>query len=244
MKPSSSLLNVLSPSLIAGAALTAVLVGLNASLPAAVAQETIRTLTVTGQGSESVVTTRAQVRLGVEVNGDTAEAVQQEVARRAAAVVEVLRSQNVDQLETTGIRLNPRYRYDNGESQLVGYVGTNTVSFELPTEAAGPVVDAAVQAGATRIQGISFIAEEEAITAAQSTALQLATEDARRQANAVFDTLGLTAREVISIEINGARAPMPIPMGARLEAASADVSTPVIGGEQTVEASVTLQISY
>ncbi|PSN19946.1 hypothetical protein C7271_04680 [filamentous cyanobacterium CCP5] len=212
--------------------------------PAAIAQETMRTLTVTGRGSESAATTRAKVTLGVEITGKTAEEVQQEVARRASAVVDLLRSRSVSELETTGLRLNPQYSYENGRSELVGYQGVNTVSFKVPTAEAGPLIDEAVAAGATQVQGIEFMAEDEAIATAQEVALREATQSARRQADAVFDALGFTAREIVSIQINGANVPMPLPVAARLEAANADVSTPVIGGEQTVEATVTLQISY
>lgn len=244
MKRSPQLSHMVTSSFLAGILLvSAVWVGV-AAMPAAVAQETQRTLTVTGRGRESVTTTRAKVSLGVEISGKTADEVQREVVQRANAVVELLRSQNVDQLETTGIRLNPQYRYDNGRSELVGYMGSNTVSFEVPTEAAGELIDAAVEAGATQVQGIEFIAEDSAIAAAQDVALQAATQAARRQAEAVFESLGFSAQEIVSIQIDGARTPMPIPAGARLEAASADVSSPVIGGEQTVEASVTLQIRY
>ena len=41
----------------------------------------MRTLTVTGQGSETIATSLTQVQLGVEVQDDTAAEVQQEVAR-------------------------------------------------------------------------------------------------------------------------------------------------------------------
>ena len=50
----------------------------------------------------------------------------------------------------------------------------------------------------------------------------------------------------MSIQINGASAPPP-PMLQRVEIAKAnlaDASTPIVGGEQEVQASVTLQISY
>ena len=86
--------------------------------PPAIAQEPLlRTLTVTGQGSETIPTTLTQVQLGVEVQGRTAEEVQQEVARRSAAVVDLLRSRRVEKLETTGIRLSPDSRYDKGNQR-------------------------------------------------------------------------------------------------------------------------------
>jgi hypothetical protein len=130
--------------------------------------------------------------------------------------------------------------------RITGYAANNTVSFRIPTEKAGTLLDNAVKAGATQINGISFVANDEAIAAAQKQALKEATQDAQQQAYAVFSALGFKSKEVVSIQVNNASAPPP-PMFLRAEAAklaNADASTPVVGGEQQVEASVTLQISY
>jgi uncharacterized protein YggE len=215
--------------------------------PVMAQEKMMRTLTVTGRGTEMVATTLAAVRLGVEAQGKTANEVQQDVARRSNSVVTLLKSRKVEKLETTGINLNPTYRYDNGTQTLTGYTGNNMVSFRVPTDKAGSIMDEAVKAGASRIDGVSFVASDEAIATAQKAALREATQDAQAQAEAVFNSLGLTRREIVNIQINGAFAPPPRPMFAEARAdklAAAPAPTPVIGGEQQVEASVTLQISY
>lgn len=204
-----------------------------------------RTLSVSGRGVETIPTTLAQVSLGVEIQGKTAQEVQQEAAQRSSAVVAFLKSKNVEKLQTTGIRLNPVYSYTNNVQRITGYAATNTVSFSIPVEQAGTLLDDAVKAGATQINGITFVAKDEAIAAAQKQALREATQDARQQADAVFSALGFKSKEIVSIQVNNASAPPPPPMFLRAEAAkSADASTPIVGGEQQVEASVTLQISY
>lgn len=209
-------------------------------------QEKLRTLTVSGRGVEMIPTTITQVRLGVEVQGKTAQEVQQEVARRSSAVVALLRSRNVEKLETTGISLNPIYSYNNNVQRLTGYSATNTVSFRLNTEQAGTLLDDAVTAGATRIDGVSFVAADAAIATAQQQALREATQDAQQQANAVLGVLNFTAKEVVSIQVNSANPPQPpLPLYRReADLANSASTTPVVGGEQQVEASVTLQISY
>ena len=216
----------------------------------ALAHETermMRTITVTGQGSEAIPTTLTQVQLGVEVQGDTAEAVQKEAAQRSASVVEFLRSRNVSKLQTTGISLNPRYDYNNGEQRIVGYTAVNSVSFRIPTEQAGSLLDQAVRAGATRIDGVSFAADDAAMATARQQAIREATQEAQAQADAALSALGLTRRDVVSIQVDGAPMPPPMPVfrQANYAAAAADSApTPVIGGEQEVEATVTLQFSY
>ncbi|MEM9906228.1 MAG: SIMPL domain-containing protein, partial [Cyanobacteria bacterium P01_D01_bin.44] len=150
--------------------LTALTVGLmnTAAVAPVEAQEPLsRVLTVTGQGSESIPATLAQVQLGVEAQGENAEAVQQDIAQRSSAVIELLRSQNVDKLQTTGIRLNPQYNYDDDRPRIVGYTGSNTVSFQMPTDQVGTLLDDAIAAGVNQINNVSFVAADEALDAAR-----------------------------------------------------------------------------
>ena len=210
-------------------------------------EKMLRTLTVSGRKVETVPTTLSQVNLGVEVQGKTAQEVQQEAARILSSVVALLKSRNVEKLQTTGIDLNPVYSNNNNNAQrITGYSATNTVNFRVVTDRAATILDEAVKAGATRIDSISFIASDEAIAQAQKHALQKATQDAQQQAEAVLSILGFKQKEVVSIQVNGASAPPPQPLlrATVAKVLTQDVSTPVIGGEQQVEASVTLQISY
>ncbi len=172
-------------------------------------EKMLRTLTVTGRGTEMVATTLTQVRLGVEAQGKTANDVQQDVARRSNSVVSLLRSRNVEKLETTGINLNPNYRYDNGVQSLTGYTASNIVSFRVETQKAGTLLDDAVKAGASRIDGVSFVASDSAIASAQKDALRKATQDAQAQADVVLNSLGLTKKEIVGIQVNGANTPPP-----------------------------------
>lgn len=206
------------------------------------------TLTVTGMGKKSIETTLTQVNLGVEIEGVSAKQVQETAAQRSTAVVELLRERNVNNLETTGLRLQPQYNYSNGERRLQGYQALNLVSFRLPTSEMGNLLDEAVKAGATRIDSVSFTATDAAITAAQKDALQAATRDAKAQADAVLETLNLRSQGVMNIQINNANPPMTSSVQALRTRGdmgeSAAASSPVVGGEQEIEARVTLQISY
>jgi len=210
----------------------------------------LRALTVTGRGKETIETTLAVVRLGVEAQGKTAKEVQAEVSRRSNAVISLLKARGVQKLETTGVNLSPNYRYDNGKQTLLGYSGSNIVSFRTSIAEAGRIIDDSVQAGASRIDGVNFIASDEAISAAQKLALRKATQDAQAQADAVFDALNLNRKEVVSVQVNGAFVPPPQPVNFQRstklagEAVLDAAALPIQGGDQDVEASVTLQISY
>lgn len=207
-----------------------------------------RTITVSGKGEVNIPTTLTQVRLGVEVQGKTAQEVQQQVAQRSQAVVELLKSRQVEKLETAGISLNPNYTYKDGRQSIAGYIGTNTVSFQIPTEKSGTLLDEAIKVGATRIDGVSFVAADEAIAQAQQQAIQKASEDAKKQADAALGALNLSQREIVSIQINGANPPQPIMYGKPADmaqmASERAANTPVVGAEQKVQQTVTLQIRY
>ncbi|NJL97609.1 MAG: SIMPL domain-containing protein [Synechococcaceae cyanobacterium SM2_3_2] len=120
-------------------------------------------LTVSGQGLVTVETSIAVVRLAVWVEGESAAAVQAEVAERTNSLVEQLRQEEVQKLQTTGISLNPRYTYQGGVTEQVGVEGQNAVQFEVPIDRAGGVLDGAIEAGATQIQSVSFKAADDVI---------------------------------------------------------------------------------
>ncbi|NEQ32906.1 MAG: SIMPL domain-containing protein [Leptolyngbya sp. SIO4C5] len=214
-------------------------------MPLSAQEQAMRILTVTGEGSEDVQTTLAKVTVGVETQAETAAAAQTETAQRSSAVVDLLRSRSVDKLETTGIQLNPVYDYSGDRQRIQGYSAVNLVSFRIAADQAGALLDELVNAGATRIDSLQFIAADAALSAAQQIALQEATQEAQAQADAVLDTLNFTAQEIVGIQINQANPPTPVPYAAqaRLEADNL-AQTPVIAGEQTVRATVTLQIRY
>jgi uncharacterized protein YggE len=208
-----------------------------------------RVLVVNGQATIDVPTSVTQVSLGIEVQGKTAQEVQSEVARRSNGLISLLRSRNVEKLQTTGVYLNPVYTYnpDNGESKVTGYSATNSVSFRVTTDRAGSIIDEAVASGATRVDGISFIASNEALEAARQQALRAAIDDAQSQADTVLDALNLTRQEIVNINISSST-PMPQPLAFALE--NRDLtggfaqSTALVGGEQQVQAYVSLSIGY
>jgi hypothetical protein len=187
------------------------------------------------------------VRLGVEIQGKTAQEVQQQVAQRSQAVVNLLKSRKVEKLQTTGISLNPNYTYSGGKQSINGYRGTNIVSFRMDTDKSGTLLDEVIKAGATRIDGVSFVAADDAIAQAQQQAIQKAADDAKKQADAALSALNLSQREVMGIQINNANSPQLLNYAspAALDAREQSVAkTPLVGGEQKIQQSVTLQIRY
>lgn len=204
-------------------------------------------LTVSGMGLVNVETSIAVIRLGVLVDGESAAGVQEEVANRSTQLIERLQSESVNKLQTTGIRLNPRYQYDrDGNAQQTGVQGQNSVQFEVPIDQAGAILDGAIESGATQIESVTFKAEDSVLEEARQAAIRLAIQDARTQADTVLDALELSSDGIARITVNGShQAPAPMIMQAEAYSSmSRDSNTPVLGGEQTVSASISLQVRY
>ena len=229
---------------IARFACAALLAWSTAGLPV-LAQEPPRSLTVNGQGQIAIPATIAQVSLGVEIRARTAEDAQEQVAAASQAIVTYLKANNVEDLQTQGIQLSPIYVNENGRSRISDYSASNTVSFRISADELGEILDEAVQRGATRIAGLSFVGSDEDIAAARNAALRVATFDARTQADIVLGALGLPTGEVARINI-GYATPLAPESIRNMAPATGDIMarSAVEGGEQTIQASVMMVIHY
>lgn len=203
-----------------------------------------RILEVTGQGKVTVPTALTQVELGVEVEKETASEVQEEVARLSDAVIKELKKVGALELETTEVQLEPVFKFTDNTRERIGFKGRNTLQFQLPTEQAGAAIDRAVKAGANLIENISFIASDTDLEKARLQAIRQAVQDAQIQANEVFKELNLIPREIIEIDIIEAEIPSPKSLFSSTEAIAFSAATPIIGGSQTIDATVGLDILY
>ncbi|MEO1134573.1 MAG: SIMPL domain-containing protein [Cyanobacteria bacterium J06639_1] len=150
----------------------------------------------------------------------------------------------VDRLQTAGISLFPEYDGSSRDRDRPRSMrGRNTVQFEVPVDRAGEILDLAVASGAGQIQSVTFRPTEEVLEAGRKAALELAVADARSQADVVLGALNFQVQSIRNIQIGGSTAPEPVPFEG-LALARSSAPTPVVGGEQTVSAQVTLAISY
>jgi uncharacterized protein len=208
------------------------------------AETPANTITVSGRGDRSIPTTKARVTIEVEVEAKTAQEAQSEVARRSNAVITELKNLKVDKLQTTNISLNPKIVVDSDNKQRqVGFVAQISMSFVTSNDRSGIAIDRAIATGANRVIQITFSAEDEAIRTARNFALQDAVKDAQVQANAVLSSINLKSQSIRTIKINGDNPQTYNITNSRLNSVS-DSSTSIVGGEQRVEASVTLEITY
>ena len=206
-----------------------------ASSTAATAQHSI---VVAGNSSVSAVPDRAAVSFGVSTSARSASAALRGNAAEMAKVIAALKAQGIPpaDIRTELVSLSPRYS-QNGEA-VIGYEAANSVSATLRAlDKVGPVIDAAVAAGANQVSGPNLVRADSA--GLYRTALRAAIANAKAKARAIAGASGLHLRRITDVSETSA-APVPIPLTAK---GGTDTSTPVEPGTTQVEATVTVTFS-
>ena len=193
-----------------------------------------RSITASGLGSVTTVPDRAHFSFGVQAHSRTASQALEAADAQLGRVVAALRSAGIAQadIQTEQISLSPRTSEDG--VQIVGYMAVSSVSVRVRNlDRAGPVVDAAVGAGANQVYGPSLTRSDQ--EAVYRSALKAAYADARAKAQALAEAAGVTLAAMTSTVEGGASAPMPLAAG-RAEDAKATIEP----GTQEIQASVSV----
>jgi uncharacterized protein len=213
-------------------ALTVAISGLFAA--SAVAHAVARTITVNGTGVVNTVPTQAEFTFGVTTTGKTATAALTTNGTAMNKLVAAIEAQGIKaaDIQTAQILLTPN---ENPAGNLIlNYTATNSVSVLVRSIAnAGPLIDAAVQAGANNVGGPSLTAGDSQALSRQ--ALKAAVSDARGRAEALAGAAHVALGNIISISETSSSTPLPFtPI-----AAAKSSSTPVSAGTIQVEADIT-----
>jgi hypothetical protein len=159
------------------------------------------------------------------------------------ALVDVLKNADIvaENIQTQAVRLSPRYEQKpggEGQYELVGYTASNMVEVRLrDLEAVGGILDAAIQAGGNRIEGIRFEVSDPATYLDQ--AREAAWNDAQHKAEQLARLAGAALGEVLTISESGHG---PQPIVERPMAAEAAAAVPIEPGSESIE--VDLQVTW
>lgn len=184
------------------------------------------TLTVEGTATTTVTPTQAQVRLGVRTSAASAQEAMQKLSSAVSAVAQRIQQSGVDssQIRTGQLSLFPQYA-PGSPGQITGYQATEMLTVDrLAVASVGPLIDAAVAAGANQVEGVSFEAPNPA--QARNDAYAQAVADATQEANALAQAQHLRVLGIVSI--NTVSTPSPMPIYAGLAASAA----PIYPGQQ------------
>jgi uncharacterized protein len=198
------------------------------------AQEELRnTITVNGAGAVTTIPDRAEFAFGVVSEGRTAAQALNANAAEMRRVIAALREAGVAaaDIQTQNVSLSPRMSNDG--TAIIGYTAVNTVSARIrDIDRAGPVIDAAVAAGANQFSGPVLTRSDQ--TELYRSALRAAYANARSKAQALATAADVTLGRVLIASEAGGSPPVPVTERA------ADTGTPIEPGTQEVQANVTV----
>ena len=155
---------------------------------------TTGTIVVSGTGRVAVEPDVAELRLGVAIARPTVEAARAGAAEAMAAILAAVTGAGVARrdVRTTLLSVQPRYDYRDGKAPaLTGYDLANVVEVTVrDLGALGAVVDGALTAGATSLDGLTFRVDDprEAERAARTAAVG----EARARADVLAAAAGLS----------------------------------------------------
>jgi uncharacterized protein YggE len=202
------------------------------------------TISVSGIGRVTTTPDVADVRVGVQVTRTKVRDAQSAAATAMAAVIAALKSAGVadKDIQTTALSLQPVYDYSNNGNapRLTGYQIVNAVTATVrKLDTISDVIDGALAAGATTLDGITFRVDDP--TSPEAQARDAAMKNARAKADALAKAAGVAITGVSSISEQSGPVPVPMPYFAAGGAKDAAApSTPVQVGTNEVDVSVSV----
>lgn len=202
-------------------------------------------LTVSGSGSVLVEPDISYVRLGVEVLRSTAQRAQSANASIMQDVIAAIEKQGVkkEDIGTSDLNIWQELRYEaDRQPRPAGWRCSDQLTIKIEDMSRiSKVIDSAVNAGATNVQGISFERKKDS-TAAKKQALQKAMNEAQAKAEAIAQAAGLRIVAIKNISENGMNAPYPVRNDAAFKMMNGAAQTPI--NPMTLEMNASVSVVY
>lgn len=211
------------------------------------------TINVSGHGEMVSVPDIATFTFSVVSEKPTVSAAQDDAAAKANAAVAYLKGAGIDEkdIKTSDYSVNPQYDYQPqvcgangicppGRQVLRGYQVRQTTLVKVrDTKKAGDLLAGVGGKGATEVSGLTFTFDDP--TGVQQQARDKAIADAKKKAEVLAHSLGVSLVRVVSFNENG-NTPGPIMYGMGAGMAQAKVATaPDISvGQNKVTSDVTI----
>jgi uncharacterized protein len=225
-----------------------------------------KTLSVTGVSSTEVSPDRVTISFAVESQEKTAQQATQANAGVTTLVIEALKEAGLSESEisTSNYNIYPVYEYAEmpveciqyGEGNqvqqycpppalkqiLVGYKAVNGIVLEsAQLDRVGQWIDAAVEAGANRVDYLYFYVSAQRQDEIRNDLMAEAVQDARGKAAIALGPLGMEIVDVLGINLDSY--PIIYPKrGYEYAAGAPSTTTPIIPGAQ--EVSVTIHATF
>lgn len=192
------------------------------TVPTPVPQDPSRTITVVGVGRVDLVPDIAQIHIGVEVRANVVAEAKAEVDRQMADIMAALAEQGVAERDIQTAQYSIFYEPPSSQGPVPEgateatqgvYRVSNTLQVTVrDTDQAGAVLDAAIEAGANQVYGVTFTVSDD--QAWETEAREKAIADAQVRAEEYAELTGLTLGEVRSVsEVIGGTIPFAAERG-------------------------------
>jgi uncharacterized protein len=204
----------------------------------------VPTVSVSGHGSVNVPPDTASVSIGVDVIKPTLGEAQEQAATQATAIIDALKEAGIaaEDIQTDYFSVNILRDYsENADpTQITGFEIVNQLRVTVrDTDQLGDLLDAAVNAGANSIYGVTFYVDDQ--TEASSDARVEAVKDARTKAEELAAAAGMTLGPVVAISEGTSPLVSPVYDMARGGGMGAgQAAAPVEPGSTTVAVDVTM----
>ena len=203
----------------------------------------VPTVSVSGHGSVNVPPDTASVNIGVDVIKPTLGEAQETANAQATAVIEAFEAAGIapEDIQTDYFSVNILRDYsENADPTLItGFEIINQLRVTVrDTDQLGELLDAAVNAGANSIYGVTFYVDDQ--TEASSDARAEAVEDARTKAEELAAAAGMTLGPVVAISEGTTPLVSPVYDMGRGGGMAAEAAVPVEPGSTTVAVDVTM----
>jgi uncharacterized protein len=229
------------------------------------------TVSTSGTSTTEVRPDQVSVTVGVETNDTTAQEAVSQNANLTAQVITAVMGLGINEnlIETSSFSVSPIYEPRQPlqpcieiyppppecetRQEIIGYRVTNTVTATLdvpflrmltqptPDLNAGQVIDAAIGAGANRVDAVVFFISQDRQQEIRDTLISDAIANARQRANIAAEALGMTVSGVESATLY----PIDFPVfnvgvreGSAAGADSVSVPTQILPGQQEVSTTV------
>ena len=206
-------------------------------------------LTVRGQAELQKPADEAVLSVGVTSEGADAGDTLNDNSRRMTDIVDAIERVGLtdDEYETGRFRIRPQYSRrprqpePDWQPQIIGYEVVNTITIETKQlDLVAKTIEAANKAGANTVEVKGFQLSEP--RQFRPEAIREATKNAREDAAILADAADLDLVRIISINLDNTPVARPMAGGYAAARMSADVAVgpPVVPGEVTVTANVTI----
>jgi uncharacterized protein len=201
-------------------------------------------LSVTGTGSAFLTPDVVVVTLGIQTQGTAIGDTVARNNRTAEQIIQAVQNAGVapEDVQTTYFSVSTQPKYDefgNPTSEMTYWVDNTVTATLRDISQLGALLESALASGANSVQGVNYTVDDPAAALSQARADAMA--DARRQADQIAASAGVTLGEIVSVaEVNSA--PREVFSGAGGGGAAPEQGIPTAPG--TLEYQVQLSVSY